>query len=338
MTRFQQKKKNDATKTNSVAKKKKLNMTTSETVTFDYKKENVTKKRKNIKADAKATTNSDVEDEKPSRKKNLSDRIVAGGSEEAVRGEALTASFGAIVSPGSVRVHTLILGTHPSPTSHKKSQYYGHPQNAFWYIAGDCLGTFRRDAATTADGVTLSVIGRQLRGSPAAVVPYDEQVNQMTGHGFAMWDIVGLCRREGALDANIRDSEPNDIRGFCEAHKDVRRIVLANGTTGSKEFMKHFRSWWAENDDTGRGSAPAADQRTVLVPGSDPSSMKIFKKYSSRRELVGNGDKRHRLIEVLALTSVSPANASTTYSQKRDIWEKYCYKPGLQDHKELNIN
>lgn len=75
----------------------------------------------------------------------------------------------------TIKVHTLILGTHPSITSLGKNQYYGHPMkyvhdmllvicvlikkiflvhlthlnhllsdSAFWWIAGDCLG-FRRD-------------------------------------------------------------------------------------------------------------------------------------------------------------------------------------------------
>ena len=39
--------------------------------------------------------------------------------------------------------HTLLLGTMPSITSHKVSQYYGHPSNAFWWIVGDAF-KFRR--------------------------------------------------------------------------------------------------------------------------------------------------------------------------------------------------
>ena len=41
------------------------------------------------------------------------------------------------------RPHTLLLGTMPSITSHKVSQYYGHPSNAFWWIVGDAF-KFRR--------------------------------------------------------------------------------------------------------------------------------------------------------------------------------------------------
>ncbi len=62
-----------------------------------------------------------------------------------------TQSFGAqwhgiFVPDTSVKVHTLLLGTHPSITSLSKVQYFGHPMNAFWWIAGDCMG-FRRASA-----------------------------------------------------------------------------------------------------------------------------------------------------------------------------------------------
>jgi hypothetical protein len=55
-----------------------------------------------------------------------------------------TESFHALVDP-RVPVHTLILGTHPSVKSLEEQEYYGHAMNAFWWIAGDCLG-FRRAA------------------------------------------------------------------------------------------------------------------------------------------------------------------------------------------------
>lgn len=50
---------------------------------------------------------------------------------------------GVFDSGTDVKVHTIMLGTHPSITSLAKVQYFGHPMNAFWWIAGDCLG-FRR--------------------------------------------------------------------------------------------------------------------------------------------------------------------------------------------------
>jgi len=49
------------------------------------------------------------------------------------------------VHTNSNEIHTLILGTHPSIKSLEEQQYFAHPLNAFWWIAGDCLG-FRRAA------------------------------------------------------------------------------------------------------------------------------------------------------------------------------------------------
>ena len=56
-------------------------------------------------------------------------------------------------------VHTLILGTHPSIASLDRDEMYGHPQNAFWYLAGDALG-FRRAAAVSPATVRRRVFAR----------------------------------------------------------------------------------------------------------------------------------------------------------------------------------
>eukprot|EP00984_Skeletonema_dohrnii_P028378 scaffold18358_cov94-Skeletonema_dohrnii-CCMP3373.AAC.2 len=58
--------------------------------------------------------------------------------------------WGNVINDGSEYppVHTLILGTHPSIASLSKNEMYGHPLNAFWYLAGDAIG-FRRSAAVS---------------------------------------------------------------------------------------------------------------------------------------------------------------------------------------------
>lgn len=60
-----------------------------------------------------------------------------------------------------------------------KTQYYGHPQNAFWTIAGRCLGFERQ------------------------TTPYRAQMEALLAAGFALWDVIARCTRTGSLDSAI---------------------------------------------------------------------------------------------------------------------------------------
>ena len=46
-------------------------------------------------------------------------------------------SFKHIIGNNNSKPHTLLVGTMPSITSHGLSQYYGHRNNAFWWIISD---------------------------------------------------------------------------------------------------------------------------------------------------------------------------------------------------------
>jgi hypoxanthine-DNA glycosylase len=70
----------------------------------------------------------------------------------------------------------------------------------------------------------------------------------MVGDDFCVWDVVQSCQRPGSLDQDIHDEVPNDIRGFCQQNESIRRIVLANGGTGSSMFVKHFRDWFQSGE------------------------------------------------------------------------------------------
>mmetsp|Transcript_21014 Transcript_21014/g.45814 ORF Transcript_21014/g.45814 Transcript_21014/m.45814 type:complete len:353 (+) Transcript_21014:32-1090(+) len=222
-----------------------------------------------------------------------------------------TQSFQPRSSPDTT-VHTLILGTHPSVTSLSENQYFGHTQNAFWWIAGDCLG-FRRKAGVNAEGKPYKLT-EYVRYDESKIIPYDEQLRVMTGKGFAMWDLVKECEREGSLDQNIKNEEPNDIRGFCSNHPSVKRIVLANGGTTCTMFNRYFSDWWLSGE---------------LRPGANPESQKAFSKYAKRTD-----GFRNARIDVISALPVSPAAARYTYEQKRDSWEEYVYSVGLKDHEQ----
>ena len=207
-----------------------------------------------------------------------------------------------------VEIHTLILGTHPSVTSLKENKYFGHPMNAFWWIAGDCLG-FRRDEGLTVAGNPYKFTS-QLRYGPERTIPYSDQSYIFASQGFALWDVVKECRREGSLDSAIKGEIPNDIRGFCEEHPSIQRLVLANGGTACTIFNKHFKEWWASGN---------------LKPGTNVESIKAFGKFSNYCRQMEPSQ-----IECISAISVSPAAATYSYSQKRDFWEKYVYGPGLK--------
>jgi G:T/U-mismatch repair DNA glycosylase len=210
-------------------------------------------------------------------------------------------------------VHTIVLGTHPSIASLTESQYFGHTQNAFWWIAGDCLG-FRRQLGVSAEGKPYKLT-QYLRYGESRVLPYDQQLQLFTSKGFALWDIIKSCERKGSLDADIKNEEPNDIWKFCKSHTTVRRIVLANGGTGCTMFNRHFKDWWLSGE---------------LKPGSNAESEKAFDKFAKKTD-----NFRDANIEVISALSVSPAAARYSYEEKRKFWEDYVYGPGLRDHEEL---
>lgn len=228
-----------------------------------------------------------------------------------------TIDVGTIV-PSLVEPHTLILGTHPSPASLLATQYYGHPMNAFWWIVGDCLG-FRRAKGTKTNGESYK-FASHLRHQN--VIPYDEQVKRLVQSGFALWDLIGICRRPGALDHDIMDETPNDIQSFCREHPSIRRIVITNGSTACQLFVKHHRNWLKSGqlvyspDDTSKKAfgkkVLSADHERISMPMNHPQ-----------------WTSDHVIVLVSAI-SVSPAAARYTYLDKRTFWEDNVYTPGLE--------
>lgn len=210
-------------------------------------------------------------------------------------------------------VHTLVLGTHPSIASLSKSEMFGHTQNAFWWMAGDCLG-FRRQLGVNAEGKPYKLT-QYLRYDESHVLSYEDQLHLFTSKGFALWDIIKSCERKGSLDQDIKNETPNEIWNFCKSHETVKRIVLANGGTGCTMFNRHFRDWWLSGE---------------LKPGSNAESKKAFDKFAKK-----TNNFRDAKIEVISALSVSPAAAKYSYEEKRKFWEDYVYRPGLKDHEEL---
>ncbi|KAL7537622.1 hypothetical protein ACHAXR_007965, partial [Thalassiosira sp. AJA248-18] len=224
-------------------------------------------------------------------------------------------------------VHTLILGTHPSIASLESNEMYGFPTNAFWYIAGDALGFRRSTAVSSSTGKPYVYFHDHLRYNNDQILEYPQQLERMVSKGFAMWDIIAECEREGSLDTDIQQEVANPIREFCEGgqhHLSIKRIVIANGTTGAKFFVKHYADWFLDGK---------------LCAAPDEMSQRVFKSVMNKAKKANGSSMEEdiynkRLIEVVCLPGVSPAAAKFTYLEKRDAWEKGCYGPGLADYSE----
>jgi G:T/U-mismatch repair DNA glycosylase len=145
-----------------------------------------------------------------------------------------------------------------------------------------------------------------LRYGTDKIIEYDQQLEVLVSRGFALWDIVQECERKGSLDADINMETPNSIREFCEARGSVKRIVIANGTTGGKFFVKHFKDWFTAGG---------------VVAAQDEMSQKCFKAVTNSAVKKAEGrkvsdEKNEQVIEVVCLPSVSPAAAKFTYTEK----------------------
>lgn len=110
----------------------------------------------------------------------------------------------------------LILGSMPGIKSLNMQQYYAHPQNRFWKLMGkfcNCDDLHNLD--------------------------YEEKIQVILNNGFALWDVIASCDREGSLDSNIGNEKPNKIRELLAKYKNIKVICL-NGNKSYSAFAKYF--------------------------------------------------------------------------------------------------
>jgi hypoxanthine-DNA glycosylase len=109
---------------------------------------------------------------------------------------------------GSESPRILVLGSFPSRRSLEKGEYYGHERNHFWAIMG------------------------ALRGfDPLA--GYAERIAALERSGIGLWDVIASCEREGSMDGDIRNEEPNPIVEYLAARPTVERVALNGGKAAS---------------------------------------------------------------------------------------------------------
>lgn len=111
------------------------------------------------------------------------------------------------VLDGATRV--LVLGSFPGDASLAAGEYYAHPRNHFWPIVEALFDEPLRDR------------------------PYADRLARLRARGIGLWDTIVACRRDGSLDAAIRDATGAELARIRRDAPHVE-LVAFNGTTAAR--------------------------------------------------------------------------------------------------------
>ena len=122
---------------------------------------------------------------------------------------------------------TLILGTAPGPTSLRKKEYYGSPNNYFWDILFRVLDTEWNAFDYVRDSIE-----------------YESKKELLIQNKIGLWDVIKICDREGSSDKNIKNEVLNDFNSFFSKYNKID-IVIFNGKgisklSGNRLFMNSY--------------------------------------------------------------------------------------------------
>lgn len=111
----------------------------------------------------------------------------------------------------------LILGSMPGQASLDAQQYYGHPRNQFWPLMQQLFAV-------------------------ESTLPYAERLTALQQAGVALWDVIGVCQRQGSLDSAIQQHSVafNPLLEFCQTLPQLRQIWL-NGGKAASSFLQYQR-------------------------------------------------------------------------------------------------
>lgn len=127
----------------------------------------------------------------------------------------------------------LILGSLPGEKSLAQSQYYAHPQNAFWRLLGEVVG--------------VELVAQS----------YPDRLQTLRKHGVGLWDVVAQATRAGSLDSNIRDHAANDLAALVQTLPQLVAVAFNGGT--------------AEKIGTRQLAAVGARYSLIQLPSSSPA-------------------------------------------------------------------
>lgn len=132
------------------------------------------------------------------------------------------------------RTRIVILGSFPGEASLAAKQYYAHPRNQFWRLMSAVVG------------------------EPLAETDYDGRLVRLLAYRIGLWDTVASCKREGSLDAAIREAQANEL-SVLERHCPHLVRVCFNGKTSGKSEQR-FRT---------------AGFDTLVLPSSSPANAQM---------------------------------------------------------------
>ncbi|MFD0713144.1 DNA-deoxyinosine glycosylase [Paenibacillus sp. GCM10027626] len=135
----------------------------------------------------------------------------------------------------------LVLGSMPGTASLEKFQYYGHPRNYFWPILYRLF-----DTPLEAD--------------------YERRLLFARNRGIALWDVLASCERQGSLDANIKNEQPNDILALLREYPAIRCLAF-NGSKAYEAFGR-LASKHGEADEQAQRVLAAVD--LLKLPSTSP--------------------------------------------------------------------
>ena len=104
------------------------------------------------------------------------------------------------------KIRLLLLGSLPGERSLQAQQYYAHPQNRFWELAGTLIKTDLR------------------------ALPYDARLTTLLAHRIGLWDVIAEAERPGSLDAAIRNETHNALAELVARLPNLRAIGFNGGT------------------------------------------------------------------------------------------------------------
>ena len=146
----------------------------------------------------------------------------------------------------------LILGSFPGYASLAAAQYYAHPRNQFWRLLGAVLD------------------------EPLHDLPYADRLARLGARRIGLWDTFVACRRQGSLDAAIRDPVQGEVAAITAAAPRLDSVAF-NGTTAGRAAPA-----WS-----------AAGCATLVLPSSSAAHTLAFERklqaWMALRQWIGRG-------------------------------------------------
>ncbi len=106
----------------------------------------------------------------------------------------------------------LVVGTMPSVASLQAAEYYAFKHNAFWSIIFKLAGVETKN--------------------------YAEKTKLLQKLHIGLWDNLKACEREGSLDSDIKQAEPNDFEKLLLEFPNIKKLLF-NGQKSFAFFKKY---------------------------------------------------------------------------------------------------